>query len=294
MKKLITPLACIMLSPLAAQTIEYANLGPSGIQATMYLKTDNSPLMLGNGMGQAWNLATAPMQQVGTLQFTAAAGTPYAATYPGANWVWHQDAGILSNVYQYLNISSAGIDLLASNVPSSTVAYTPSMRVMQFPMDYGASFTSSFNSTNGPGTVTWTYSGYGTLTTNQGTFSNLALLASDDGDTILWNINPVFPVLIKQGGTVTLYKQSNTGVAEQEAMQVQAWPNPCTDELLLANAMPGSQWQVVDLQGRTVCSGLLGSGSDLLHLDVHGLAGGNYLLVLRNGMEGQQLRFAKQ
>jgi len=294
MKKLFTPLACLLLSPLAAQTIQYGNLSPSGIQATMYLKTDNSPLQLSSGMGQAWNLSAASIQQVGTLQFTAAAGTPYAATYPIANWVWHQDAGVLANVYQYLNISSAGIDLLASNVPTGTVAYTPSMRVMQFPMDYGGSFTSSFNSTNGPGTVTWTYSGYGTLTTTLGTTPSLALLTSDDGDTTLWNINPVYPVLIMQGGTVTLYQQSNTGVAEQEAPPLQAWPNPCSDELMLANAAPGSQWQIVDLQGRTLRAGVLAAGSGRMALDTRGLAIGNYLVVLRNGLARQQVRFAKQ
>ncbi len=294
MKKLITPLACLLLAPLAAQTIQYGNLSPFGVQATMYLQTGSSPLLLSNGPNQTWNLAALPIQQAGTLSFVTATGTPYAATYPNANWVWHQDAGALANVYQYLHVSSTGIELVARNVPTTAVAYSDPLKVVTFPMNYGDSYTDTYVNTNGSNTLTWTYSGYGTLTTSMGTFPNLAKLTSTGGDTVLWNLNPVYPVMIKDGSSVTFYKQTNVGVDEQAGTLVQAWPNPCSDELMLANAAPGSQWQMMDMQGRILRSGLLGSAGNLMQLDVRELASGNYLLVLRNGMARQQVRFAKQ
>lgn len=294
MKKIITPLGCLLLAPLAAQTIQYGNLSPFGVQATMYLQTGSTPLQLSNGANQTWNLAALPIQQAGTLSFVTATGTPYAATYPNANWVWHQDAGSLANVYQYLRVTSTGIELVARNVPTTAVAYSDPLKVVAFPMSYGDSYTDSYVNTGGSNTLTWTYSGHGTLTTSMGTFPNLAKLTSTDGDTVLWNLDPVYPVMIKDGSSVTFYKQTNVGVNEQAGTLVQAWPNPCSDELVLAHAAPGSQWQVMDMQGRILRSGLLASAGNLMQLDVRGLAGGNYLLALRNGLERQQVRFVKQ
>ncbi|HRO39199.1 MAG TPA: hypothetical protein PLY76_07445 [Flavobacteriales bacterium] len=291
MKYLLAPLACLLLAPLSAQTIQYGNVSPFGIEAEMYLQTGNAPLQLSDGPGQTWNLSALPLQASGTLAFAPAAGTPYTTDHPAANWVWHQTVTGMGDVYQYLAINPGGVELVARNVPMNPVAYSDPLKILQFPMDFGASFTDTYTNGDGSGTQTWTYSGHGTLVTSMGTFPNLAKLSGSGGDTALWNLDPVYPVMIQSGSTVTFYKQTNVGVAEQVAHSLEVWPNPCADKLTVAGAAPGSAWCLLDHQGRVVGAGKWTAAER--QVDVRDLAAGSYVLQLGSGTFRQSVRFFK-
>lgn len=291
--KLISAPACALLcASLSAQTIQYTDLGPFGGEAEMHYLADLAGFpVLATGTGQTWNLSGLALQAAGTMQFQPAAGTPYATTYPAANWVWVHHITGLATTYNYLNITATGIELLARNVPAATVDYSDPELVMQFPLAFGASFTDAYQHDGGSGSATWTFAGTGTLITPNTTITDAALLTCDNGDAAIWNRSPLYPVMIKDDDGAMFYTQTNVGVAEHADNRQLAWPNPCTDHLHLEHAMPATGWRVLDAQGRALLTGTFGPTKEV---DVRSLAAGSYSLVLLKGNGQEHLPFVKE
>ena len=295
MRKTLTPLACLMLLSLSAQyTIQFSDLDPFGVETDMHLL--NAPASipaLSNGADQSWDLSGITLQNIGTQAFTTAVGTPYATTYPTANWVWSQTVTGLGTGYTYLNITSSGIDLLARNVPISTVDFSDPSQVMKFPLALGESYSDTYVNTNGGSTMTWTYSGHGTAITPLGTFTNVAKVENTEGDVLLWNTAPLYPIMIADEDNTLFFIQNNVGVNEQEESTFQTWPNPCRDMLNLASVVGGSEWSILDAQGRTLLNGQINRVGDQ-QMDVSHLASGSYVVVLNAGGQIRHARFVKE
>ena len=153
MKHTLTLGAVLFLSSLHAQvSIDYSDLSATGVALDMYIVTDpgtSSPPS--DGINQTWDFSSVTLQPLGTLNFTAAANTPFAGNYPTANWAWAQTITGVGTDHMYLNIGTSGIEVLATDVPSSTNNYTDPKRIMQFPMTYGQNFTDSYADMDGPG-----------------------------------------------------------------------------------------------------------------------------------------------
>ncbi len=291
MKLILTPLSWLLFVCTSAQTIQYSDLGPFGVQADMqYLSASGLPT-LGDGTGQTWDLSGLALQQVGTMAFSPAAGTAYAANYPTANWVWAQSINGLGDAFHYLGITPNGIELLARNVPTSTVDYSDPAQVMKFPLAFGGSFTDPYTNTNGSDTLVWTYTGHGTLITPMGTFTDVAKLVNNEGEIACWKRNPLYPVMLQDDEDILFFVQNNVGVQEQHPDLLGAWPNPCRDVLNMAHAAPGSSWQVLDTQGRMLLNGAVDRQQQV---DVRMLAAGSYLLVSHQGMRLSHVRFVKE
>lgn len=291
MKSILTPLSFLLLTQATAQTIQYSDLSPYGVQADMqYLNADDLPA-LADGTGQTWDLSGLTLQNVGTLAFSPAAGTPYAGNYPVANWAWAQHITGLGSTYQYLAITANGIDLLARNVPGDAVEYTDAARIMQFPLAFGEGFTDAYVHATGSDTLVWTYAGHGTLITPMGTFTDVAKLVNDEGEVACWNRNPLYPVMVQDDDDILFFVQNNVGVAEQEPAMAHTWPNPCHDRLQVEHALPTTAWRVLDAQGRVLLTGTFGPAGQV---DVRSLAAGSYSLVLLNGSGHMPLRFIKE
>lgn len=295
MKAFTTPLAFLVLSSLSAQvTIQYSDLSQFGVTSDMYQMTAPAVLpAITDGVNQTWDLSGITLQNGGTLNFNTSTGTPYASTYPTANWVWAQNVTGLGTAYTYLTITSSGIDMVARNVPFNTLDYTDPTGVIRFPMAYGQVFSDPYTSTNGSSTVTWTYSGHGSAITPLGTYTNVAKLVSNEGDLVLWNTSPLYPILIADGNTTLFFLQNNVGIAEQGSTSMRTYPNPCHDRLTLVDASAGSTWQIMDGQGRRVSTGSLSLAADQ-QIAVGNLASGSYVLVLTNGTGIRHSSFVKQ
>ena len=296
MRTLTAPLAFLVLSSLTAQvTIQYADLSAFGVATDMHQMLAPAALpALSDGSNQTWDLSGITLQAIGTLNFNTAAGTPYASTYPTANWVWAQNVTGVGTSYTYLAIAASGVDLVARNVPFSTLNYSDPSRVMQFPLAYGGVFSDTYVNDNGSGTVIWTYSGHGTAATPLGTFPDVAKLVSNEGDLLLWNTSPLYPIVIDDGNNVLFFAQNNVGVAEQGTTAVRAYPNPCHERLAISGTTPGTTWQILDDQGRNVAQGsLVATGTDA-QVDVSALATGHYMLVLNDNGRPRHSGFIKQ
>jgi len=296
MKTITTPLACLILSSLSAQvTIQYSDLSAFGAATDMHQMTAPAALpTLSDGSNQTWDLSGITLQNIGTLNFNTALGTPYASTYPNVNWVWAQNVTGVGTSYTYLTIAASGIDVVARNVPFSTVNYSDPSRVMQFPLAYGGVFSDPYVNDNGSGTVVWTYSGHGTAITPLGTFPDVAKLVSNEGDLLLWNTDPLYPILIDDGDNTLFFAQNNVGIAEQADASVLTYPNPCHNRITLAGTSPGSKWIILDDQGRNVAQGsLVATGTDT-RVDVSALVAGHYTIVLNDNSRPRHSGFIKQ
>ncbi len=91
MMRPIATLSILVLSTaLAAQpTLQFADIPTSAITLDWYLLTDPGSITEpSNGIGQTWDFTSATWDLAGTVTFAPAAGTPYASTYPAANYVF--------------------------------------------------------------------------------------------------------------------------------------------------------------------------------------------------------------
>lgn len=295
MKPTATFFAILLTAMLQAQiTLQQSMIAPGGVHLSMYVVTaPGSATVPSDGANQSWDLSSVTLQPVGTLDFIVASGTPFAANYPTANWVWAQTPTGVATDYIYLDISSSGIEVIADDVPSATNNYTDPKRILQFPMSLGQSLTDSYTDMDGPSSVAWAYTGHGTAITPLGTFTDLAKVVSTEDDILLWNTTPLYPLVIDNGSTVLVFAPSGVGIQGLGARAaVQVYPNPCTDRLVVEGAL-NTVWRITDPQGRTVRNGSF-NGMGLQHLDVAELTTGSYFLLLDADGTGRAIHFNKQ
>lgn len=293
LRSVLASLACLMLGPLSAQTILYEDLGSFGASTDMLRLVAPGVLPeLGHGPNQTWDLSGLTLQAIGTMNFTPAAGTAHAAQFPTANWVWTHTATGVGTAYYYLRATSQGMDLLDRNVGlPDPVIYTDPVQIMKFPFTLGESFTDDYSTGGVINTKHWNFAGYGTLILPSATISGVALVESQEGDVVFWNHNRLCPVMISDEGSTMFYIQNNVGVGEHAAQTAEVWPNPCTHYLNVPQALPGSGWQVLDMQGRILATGKLATGAP--QVDVRHLVPGSYVLLLGREAAWQRVRFVK-
>ncbi len=270
MKKLATLIvACSPALLLAQPTLQQSMVDPNGLLLDIHMVTSpGTATTPSDGANQTWDLSSLGLIPIGTQSFTWASNTPYAASYPTANWSWVQTPTGSSPEYIYLNISASGMDYLADDVPASPNVYTDPKRILAFPMAFNASFTDTYADNGGPATVTWTYSGHGTAVTPFGTYTDVVKLVSDEGDMVLWNTAPLVPLAIDDGSLTVFFEPTNLGLSDAgSTAPLVGYPNPCVDELNVF-AEGDSPWRITDLQGRT------GNRQIIDSLEGHRIGGG--------------------
>ncbi|MBX0291825.1 carbohydrate-binding protein [Hymenobacter sp. HSC-4F20] len=243
----------------------------------------NNPLGTGNWNDKATSLrvraASASTFSV-TLQAEAANvnnGMTVETCSEGGQNMGFVDAGDYL-VWNQVNFPTTGSYLIEYRVASGAAGGTISS-------DLNAG-TTQFGNTTIPGTggwQTWTTVSK-TVTINAGTY-NFGVFAQTGG----WNLNWVrITKAAARPATVTATTQSEAATAG-----TQLYPNPVVDRLRLSGGkvnFAGSQYRIVDMQGRTVATGAFDQGT----AEVSTLRAGMYLLVVRT-KDQQTLthRFAK-
>lgn len=287
-----TFLLCAMAGH-AQVTLEYTDLAPTGVQTTMYLLTAGAPSAPpSDGINQSWNITGATWQPIGTMHFRSATGTPYAASYPAANWAWEQNLTGLGTEYMYLQIDNTGMYVVADRVPTSTVNYTGTKKVLEFPMAFGNSFSDPYAGNSGPATVTWSYTGHGTLLTALGNYPDLAKVGSNESDIVFWNKAPLYPMVVAMSSSIRAFVDPVTAISEVNGGRtVLAYPNPCTDRLMI-DGVEAAGWRIADLNGRVLRTGSFAT-TGVLQLDIADLEAGSYLFLsdARTGL--RTVRFSK-
>jgi len=285
---------CIITTRLCAQVeLTFDDISATGVQKNVYQLIGGFPTAPPSlGVDQTWDLMAGIWQPVGTMHFRSAVGTPYAATYPGANWVWEMTLTGPGTFYTYLQIDNSGMYVVASQVPIDTEFYTNTKKVLQFPLAYGNSFSDEYQIDGGPVNVNWTYSGAGSILTTLGTLANLALLDSDEED-IFWNKTPLYPVLTANNDGVRTFVDATVGIADVNGGRtVLAYPNPCTD-LLMVDGLDAASWRITDMNGRMVDAGTF-TVTGVQSIVLAPLEAGSYLFLSDASTGTRVVRFSKQ
>ena len=295
MKTTATLFTLLAATGLCAQpTLQYADVPTGNFALSVYAMTDPGTAQEPTaGTGQTWDFSSATFTLAGTAVLGPSTGTPYAASYPSANWAWAITPIVGDADYLYMDLSASGMDNVATHVPSAPNVYTDHQRIMQFPMAYGASFQDTYASPDHTGAQTWSYAGHGTLITSIGTFTDQVMMTSTDDDMVIWNASPLYPRVIANSSGVTLFGPSATGVAENSTGPLAVFPVPATTVLAITGITAAAQWSVVDLQGRTLLTGRT-NGPANMQLDVAALAEGNYVLTVLGDAGRRSVRFQKR
>jgi hypothetical protein len=294
MKNTSTLIAILASATLLAQpTLQYDEVPTGNITLSVHTLSDpGNAQQPSAGANQTWDFSSATFAPSGTAVLGPSAGTPFAASYPEANWSWAITPTGGSVDHLYLALGASGMENVATHVPAAPNVYTDHQRIMQFPMAFNTSFFDAFTSSDHTGADTWTYAGHGTLITPIGSFSDQAMMVSSDGDLVIWNISPMYPRVIADGNSVMLFGPGTTGVAEERAAALAVFPVPASTTLNITGITATAVWSVTDTQGRTL---LTGNASDLSGspLDIAPLAQGEYLLFVLDGNGRRSVRFQK-
>lgn len=287
---------CLLCNPLmyAQTTLLYSDLVPSGVQLNMYVFSSGQPTAPpSDGTGQTWDLSNATFQQIGTMHFRPAAGTPFANLYANANHVFEQNVTVVGTQYMYLAIGPAGMEVVATDVPVNTNTYTNAKRVLAFPMAYGNTFSDDYVDNDGPANVSWSYTGEGTLLSSLGTMPGIAKVVSTEGDLVFWNKTPLYPVVLAASSSTPLvFADAATSIQDiNQGRAVLAYPNPCTNALHV-EGRPGATWRITDIQGRSLQSGNFTTLGTTV-IDVSQLASGVHLFLSDADQGTRSVRFHK-
>jgi hypothetical protein len=297
MKILFTILGCstVLIAP-AQTSLEYANWPVAGQSLTMYVLTDPGSAQAPTpGINQTWDYSSVTFAQAGTAAIAPAAGTPYAASFPEANYVYSVTPTGMATGYNYMLVNSTSVQNVATDVPADPNVYTDYNQILQFPIQFGGSFTDSYASPDNTGSSTWLAAGDGTLITSFGTFTDVVLLYDQaNDDLVFWNSSPIFPRLISNSSGVTMFMPGTVGMEENGMGMAQpiVFPNPASSALQVVGSEAHSTWRIVDLQGREM---LQGSWTDAggRTIDIQTLANGQYVLISIGEHTSTAARFVK-
>lgn len=248
-----------------------------------------------DGTGQTWDFSSAVWTLAGTASIAPAAGTPYAAQFPAANFVFISTPTGQASVYAYLLVTAGGIEVICGDAPLNTEVYTNYKTILATPLAYGVSFSDTNDGTQGPDAETWTYSGAGTLLSSFGDFTNtVKTVRTDDGRIALWNSAPLFPRITGNSQSVNLYTDATSSISDERAIvALNVFPTTVTNHLMIKAIDAGSTWTISDVQGRVILSGAFAMQGDQ-SLTLSEIAAGPYFLNVTDKTGTRTARFEKQ
>lgn len=298
MKNILTIFSCSMVLAGSAQTsLQYANWQAAGQSLTMYVLTDPGNAQAPSpGMNQTWDYSSVTFAQAGMAAIAPAAGTPYAATYPEANYVYAVTVTGLPTTYNYMLVNSTSVQNVATDVPADANVYTDYNQILQFPIAFGGSYTDSYVSPDNTGSSTWLCAGDGTLITSFGTFPDQVLMHDQDNDDLVfWNSDPIYPRMISNSDGVLFFMPASVGSNEHGSISQPStvFPNPATTAITVIGVAEDSSWRIIDLQGRQLMSGDRMTALDRT-INIETLAAGQYLFISESDRGTAATRFVRK
>jgi len=221
------------------------------------------------------------------------ADTPFGDEHPNSNWA-QMLAMPSGTVYNYMEAGPSGLKLWAKNITADDgITYTfPSTRIY-FPLEYDGLFPDNYVIDNSNYSALRQYSGYGTMTTPVGVFTDVVKIIDFNGNMDFYTTNPITPLLhYRPLEPIIFFSPTLVGIGERSATgTVDVFPNPTADVLWVGDAPQGGSWYLLDLQGRLVLSGTTTPG---MHITLEGLASGSYLLQVHEQGSMRRATVVKQ
>lgn len=295
----------------AQPVFTYSDFAPqSGDQ---YIVMNSNSYCPGNsGVNQTWNFATASVWGTSTYSVVPTSTIPCGSQF--SNATISIGAGGYTNVAftpsEYLNYGNCA-------TPAMTLwNYSDPDKMFEFPMNYGYSFTDTYEGQNAntpsyrQATANVTYEGYGTVITPNGTYTNAicihrSVTQADTstnssslcfGDEYYWFAQGYrYPIVqtwyypssaqCPSSGSGTMFLQSITiGMGETAAApSLHVGPNPATDEVTITTSVQVQDGvlTITDLIGRPMKT--IPINGHLNTIDLTEFAPGIYIARLNDG-----------
>lgn len=315
--RIFTLLALTFTAGLSAQPVLNSNWAfVVGVTGTNTIYAPQSFATPASGANATWNygnlltggngVSTAPVDLYPVSQLPA----PYNTGYPPGSTAasYYESNGMPQITYYAKTANQLGLTGYLSG--STTIDYSPQLLEAVFPMSLGDTETEDFvidiSGNQLEGNQTITYMGYGTLTLPTGTYTNVICIKGEqdygfgtNGITYTW-YKPgwafLLRVAIADNGTSVSYANSSvpTGVAENNAVTVNTFPNPATDVVFVSSPAQKYNLKVYSATGALVAQEQVdNSDKKAFPLDVNTLSPGMYLLNIEvDGLSTTQ-RFIK-
>lgn len=276
MKILFTSILVGFLFTLHAQPQLQSSLLQTGKTFELYMisNPNMSNIILG-GANVSWDISTSSNTKIAEVSMVNASATPHASTYPDANFALQFTIG--SEVsYNIFKISSSAFEELASNLGrSSATVYTLSRNALEFPLDYGNTFSDDYQK---QGQVVKTlnskYDAYGTLQTADSLYNNIVrvMQVNGDGDTsaIWWQVtatemNPIMQA--DDDGIIFWKRKVTTGTPEVLLNNnLTVFPNPTSGNIQIGTNQSGTV-TLFGINGQMVLHANCSIGENNLALD---------------------------
>ena len=194
----------------------------------------------------------------------------------------HMNNCAMDNMGEYFFVVASDIDGDARGNPVCDMGadeYTASTNAIQAPpitilasdLPYDLGLNATFNA------YTWS-TGATTPTTTIAAGGNYSCVVLD-ANFCSYSIN------------ITVVVDINTNVAEASDIDILLFPVPASDLLNVSGLVAGADYEVMDVQGRTV---LAGTAQPTMRIDVRELSSGIHLLRLNENGTSRTMRFIKQ
>lgn len=303
-------IACMRLS---AQPVLNASDFTSFYLSNGYSANDVAGLSPGNvGANQIWDFSSLLVTLDGTFSIVPIVSTPYASSFPTANFVIKStNVGIPDPYYSYYKSSPTTIETVGGADSKGANLENDHSTLFQFPYAYNTLINDTYQSLGDIfiSSFTSTYDAYGTLITPYGTYTNVIRQKRVEIDgaytytDYIWCTTNPFKYIMGMGfradGTdsynyVSIFSNfSNLSVAKiSNENLITTYPNPTTSILNLqfSNAVTIDKLVIIDITGRIV----LRQTEKVTQINVEKLVKGVYLIEAYSGNEKYQTKFIKE
>ena len=325
MKKIYTILLGALPFLSVAQTITQADLPTAGTAYVTAQDTTFLSAIPAGGTGQTWNFSGLLNQGQDTSGYIAAAGTPYAASFPASNLASY-DA--VSSNYVYMTNSSSGLYADGIGSASGVTSFNPPWLQMPVPFSFNdtrSNVSRIVQDTLGVRIVlriesSFLADGSGSLTTPAGTYNVLRVKTTaltydsvyiDLGGGIYTpfsgSASQTTNFIFVSSGLQANFIMSITGdslglqatgasyliasnVSVQEPAvkkQFNAYPNPAFDQVKLSTLDLNGEVFVYDMNGREV-KRVKGNVANAIQVDEMKAGTYNYRVIIGNRTESGQ------
>ena len=176
MKTIIIIFTLFATQAFAQMTLTSSN-NPVAGDIDRNVSCDTNNITQGNsGANQTWSFLSLVRQDSNSINFVSASSTPYSAQFPTSNIASTDD----NSNFNYMTTSSSNLFVNGYGGPDLLVSYTDPQLYVQYPFNYGSSFSDNFaanyiisgSDVRRTGTTSVSGDAWGTINLPSGSFSN--------------------------------------------------------------------------------------------------------------------------
>ncbi len=290
MKKIFYAFNFFVFSTINAQPIlQDASLLPStSYSYTVRVNTGfTNPIDMNNDV--IWDFTSLNSISPGPIAIIDPSTSTFGSNFPTSNFAYQ-----IANMYSYFEVNSSEMIELSHTMTSIGNMYDFSAdgkKILQFPFNYGGTFSDTYISNSISYPVDVAYAGFGTLHLPNGfSYSNVALITETSPLTNVYRwytTNPFMSVAIyRQVDDVFVWIEQDPGasISEYSSTEMNVFPNPVNDKLTIemVNEVELNQLEIYSVNGKLIKTVEPNFQNGSMNISTNDLEKGSYVLVVGN------------